>query len=141
MQVVFGIMITLLIIFIIYLLLIMPSLIIHNPAIAPFYKVLYAHRGLHDNESDAPENSLAAFQKAVDAGYGIELDIQLTKDKEVVVFHDYTLKRVCGEVGRVDEYTYEELKHFKLLKSEEKIPKLTEVLTVINGKEIRRAHV
>ena len=47
-------------------------------------KVYYAHRGLYDNISDAPENSLAAFQKAVDAGYGIELDVQMTADAEVL---------------------------------------------------------
>ena len=49
--------------------------------VKPFTGVLYAHRGLHDNESQAPENSMAAFQKAVDAGFGIELDVQLTKDR------------------------------------------------------------
>ena len=56
-------------------------------------KVYYAHRGLYDNISDAPENSLAAFQKAVDAGYGIELDVQMTADGKVVVVHDFNLKR------------------------------------------------
>ena len=59
-------------------------------------KVYYAHRGLHDNISDAPENSLAAFQKAVDAGYGIELDVQMTADGKVVVVHDFNLKRISG---------------------------------------------
>ena len=58
-------------------------------------KVYYAHRGLHDNISDAPENSLAAFQKAVDAGYGIELDVQMTADGKVVVADQW-----CGQRDR-----------------------------------------
>lgn len=70
---------------ILYLLLVSPKMI-HRADQKLFLKnVFYAHRGLFDNDSDAPENSLAAFQKAVDAGYGMELDIQLTKDDKVVV--------------------------------------------------------
>ena len=53
---------------------------------------IIAHRGMHSN---CPENSLMAFQKAVQKGYPIELDVQLTKDNEVIVFHDSTLKRMC----------------------------------------------
>lgn len=52
----------------------------------------YAHRGLHNNNSDAPENSAKAFLLAVEQNYGIELDVQLTKDEKVVIFHDVTLK-------------------------------------------------
>lgn len=96
--------------------------------------VLYAHRGLFDNDSDAPENSLKAFQKAVENGYGIEFDVQLSKDKIPVVFHDLSLKRVCGIVGNVCDYTVEELKQFKLKNSEETIPTLAEVLEVVGGK-------
>ena len=63
---------------------------------------LYAHRGLHDNKSAAPENSMAAFKKAVDGGYGIELDVQLTKDGVPVIFHDFTLARVARyEEGQI----------------------------------------
>ncbi len=118
---------------VIYLLLIMPR-IVGKPDMSPFLGRLYAHRGLHDNASEAPENSMAAFRKAVEAGYGIELDIQLTKDKEVVVFHDFTLERVCGAEGTVCDYTYEELQQFSLYASREKIPKFTEVLKLVNGK-------
>ena len=78
-----------------YLLAIMPR-IYKKPDMAPFQNWLYAHRGLHDNETDAPENSLKAFKKAVDGNFGIELDIQLTKDGIPVVFHDYSLKRIFG---------------------------------------------
>lgn len=97
----------------------------------------YAHRGLHDNAGDPPvrpENSMAAFAAAVEAGYGIELDIQLSRDRKMVVFHDDTLDRICGVHGRVDSFTYEELKHFPLLKSEEHIPLFTDVLELVDGK-------
>ena len=55
----------------------------------------YAHRGLHGN--GIPENSLAAFRLAAEAGCGIELDVQLSRDGEVMVFHDYTLTRMTGK--------------------------------------------
>ena len=100
----------------------------------PLYNVHYAHRGLFDNKSDAPENSLAAFKKAVDAGYGIELDVQLSKDDKLVVFHDATLKRVCGVDGNVWDYTLEELQQMKLLNSNETIPTFEQFLKVVNGK-------
>ncbi len=116
-----------------YLLLIMPR-IWDRPDMSPFKGWLYAHRGLHDNETDAPENSLPAFRKAVDAGFGIELDIQLTKDKQVVVFHDDTLERVCGAEGKVGDYTYAELQAFALCRSEARIPLFTEVLGLVDGK-------
>ena len=54
----------------------------------------YAHRGLHGD--GVPENSLEAFELACQAGFGIELDVQLSSDGEVVVFHDYTLNRMTG---------------------------------------------
>ncbi len=93
----------------------------------------YAHRGLFDNKSEAPENSLAAFRKAVDAGYGMELDVQLTKDDKLVVFHDATLKRMCGVEGNVWDYTLEELQQFHLADSNEKIPTFEEVLRLVDG--------
>lgn len=101
----------------------------------PFMKQkFYAHRGLFDNESDAPENSLTAFGKAVDAGYGIEMDVQLTKDDKLVVFHDATLKRMCGIEGNVWDYTLEELQQFRLAKSKERIPTFEEVLNLVAGR-------
>ncbi|WP_278335974.1 glycerophosphodiester phosphodiesterase [Pygmaiobacter massiliensis] len=100
----------------------------------PFYGRNYAHRGLHTKDKSVPENSLAAFRAAVEHGYGIELDIQLSKDGEVVVFHDDTLDRVCGVHGRVDAYTLEELRSFSLCGTEQRIPLLTEVFEVMDGK-------
>lgn len=97
-------------------------------------RVYYAHRGLHNNQTDAPENTLAAFQKAVDAGYGIELDVQLTKDGQVVVVHDFDLKRICSIDKDVDSYTYEELQQFPVYGSSQRIPLFTDVLAAVGGK-------
>lgn len=118
---------------VLYMLMIMPRLI-GRPNVKPFYHWMYAHRGLHDNQTEAPENSLPAFQKAVDAGFGIEMDIQLSKDGIPVVFHDFDLKRVCGVPGKVKDYTYEELKQFTLFDSRQRIPTLEEVLDLVNGR-------
>lgn len=115
-----------------YLLLIMPRML-GKPDTAGFCEWLYAHRGLHDNRSDAPENSLRAFEKAVDAGFGIELDIQLSRDRVPVVFHDYTLKRICGVEGKVEDYTFEELQKFRLCGSDQRIPKFEEALKLVDG--------
>lgn len=99
-----------------------------------FRGIFYAHRGFHDNTGDAPENSLLAFQRAVEKGYGIELDVQLTRDDVLVVFHDDTLERVCGQQGKIEDYTYAELEEFQLLHTSERIPKFENVLKVIDGK-------
>lgn len=118
---------------VLYLLLIMPR-IFRKPDTAAFERWLYAHRGLHDNRTDAPENSLRAFQRAVDAGFGIELDIRMTKDRIPVVFHDFTLKRICGAEGKVIDYTYEELQQFPLCGSDQRIPRFEEVLKLVDGR-------
>lgn len=97
-------------------------------------EIYYAHRGLHNNTGMAPENTLAAFSRAVKAGYGIELDIQLTKDEKVVVTHDFHLRRNCGTDKDVDELTYEELCEFPVFFSNERIPLLSDVLKLVDGK-------
>lgn len=118
---------------VLYLLAVMPRLG-HKEEQKKFMGVYYAHRGLHDNAGEAPENSLSAFGKAVKAGYGIEMDVQLTKDKVPVVFHDFTLERACGKDGKVCEYTWAELKEFRLFGSNQTIPRFEEVLAVVKGK-------
>lgn len=99
-----------------------------------FLNTYYAHRGLHDNASQAPENSMAAFRKAVEAGYGIEMDVQMSKDGIPVVFHDFTLKRICGREGKVCDYTWQELKTFRLCESGETIPRFEDVLNEVRGR-------
>ena len=100
----------------------------------PFKNRYFAHRGLYSRDGSVPENSIAAFKAATEAGYGIELDIQLSKDDEIVVFHDEDLKRVCGKEGKVIDYTLSELKELRLLDTEEQIPTISEVLNVVDGK-------
>jgi glycerophosphoryl diester phosphodiesterase len=89
-----------------------------------------AHRGLW-SYGGAPENSDAAFQAACAAGYGIELDVQLSADGEAMVFHDYTLERMCGVEGRLRDHTAAELRELRLAGTEEGIPTLAEVLTLV----------
>ncbi len=100
----------------------------------PFWHANIAHRGLHRKDGSLPENSLAAFTAACDAGYGIELDLRLCGDGEVVVFHDETLERLCGAPGRVDETPLEKLKQLPLLGGEQHIPTLREVLDKVQGR-------
>ena len=118
---------------VIYLFLVAPRMF-GKPDRSALMGVHYAHRGLFDNDSDAPENSLGAMRKAVEAGYGIEFDVQLSKDDVPVVFHDATLKRMCGVDGNVWDYTVEELQKMKLANSNETIPTLEQVLRVVDGK-------
>lgn len=92
----------------------------------------YAHRGLH--KRGLPENSCAAFDLACREGFGIELDVQLSRDGEVMVFHDYTLDRVVGREGKVSELDAEELKTLSLLGTQEKIPTFREVLSLVDGR-------
>lgn len=100
----------------------------------PFMYRNFAHRGLHKRDKSVPENSIAAFERASAKGYGMELDVQLSKDGEVVVFHDDTLNRVCGVDSRVDEKTYAELKKMSLCGTEETIPLFSEVLKTVRGR-------
>ncbi len=101
---------------------------------APFLGRNFAHRGLHSEDQSVPENSLKAFALAAEAGYGMELDVQLSKDGQVVVFHDDTLDRVCGVARRVDELDYAELKELPLFGTAERMPLFSEVLALVGGR-------
>lgn len=101
---------------------------------APFLGWNFAHRGLHRADRSVPENSLEAFRLAGEAGYGAELDVQLSKDGQVVVFHDDTLDRVCSVHGRVDAFPYEELRQMSLCGTEQHIPLFSRVLEVFGGR-------
>ena len=94
-----------------------------------FYGREYAHRGLHGGA--VPENSMTAFRLAVEEGYGVELDVQMTKDERLVVFHDATLTRMCGQEGFLRDYTYEELQNFRLGDTKEQIPLFSDVLETL----------
>lgn len=97
------------------------------------YGMKIAHRGLFNN-IDVPENSHRAFKNALDKNIPIELDVRLTKDKVLIVFHDANLKRLTGVNKLVSSLTYEEIKTLKLLNTTEPIPTFQEILSVINGK-------
>lgn len=92
-----------------------------------------AHRGLFDNQK-VPENSMKAFQKAIDKKIPIELDIQILKDDTLVVFHDDHLKRMTGYNKEITECTYEEINRLFLLSTNEKIPLFSDVLRQVSGK-------
>lgn len=127
-----GLLGALLLIFLIFLFLIKPRSPRNRPDTAAFVGVEYAHRGLHNK--NIPENSLRAFEGAVERGLGIELDIQLSKDGKVMVFHDFTLNRVAGIDGKVIDYTAEELGKMSLNGQPDGIPTLEQVLQTVDGK-------
>ena len=91
-----------------------------------------AHRGFH-NET-LPENSLGAFQNAIDNNYAIELDVQLLKDDTVAVFHDTKLARMTNKDGYIQNLTKEDLVKHKLLDTDYSIPTLEDVLKLVDGK-------
>lgn len=93
-----------------------------------------AHRGLHDRTKGRPENSLAAFAAAAEGGYPIELDVRLSRDGAVMVFHDERLDRLTQLEGRFDEFDRAALTDARLLGSDQSIPTLNEVLTTVAGK-------
>ncbi len=92
----------------------------------------YAHRGLY--RDGVPENSLTAFELAAERGFGIELDVQLSKDGKVMVFHDYDLSRMCGCEKKFCELTAEELAELSLGETDQKIPTFEQVLKLIDGR-------
>lgn len=91
----------------------------------------YAHRGLYS--ADAPENSLAAFRRAVDHGFGVELDVHLLSDGSLAVFHDSDLSRMTGRAGILEELTAAELPSCALAGTRETIPEFCEVLRLFAG--------
>lgn len=95
----------------------------------------FAHRGLHDESRGIIENTLPAFEAACARGYGIELDVQFSKDMQLVVFHDINLERVAGDSRRIYEVTLEELRQIPLMGVENaRIPTLEEALACVNGR-------
>lgn len=93
---------------------------------------VYGHRGFYNQEF--PENTLGSFARAINHGYGIECDVQLTKDHQVVVCHDFNLLRASGHDLEIDQYTYDELKQLPLFHTDYHLPLFEEVLEVVNGK-------
>ncbi len=103
-----------------------------HPGLEELRRWAYAHRGLHGN--GLPENSMAAFQAALEGGYGIELDLHLLKDGNLAVIHDSLLKRTTGAEGHIEDLTTEDLKAYRLEGTEETIPTFRQVLDLFSGK-------
>ena len=93
----------------------------------------YAHRGWHMKPA-VPENSLAAFRRALDKGWGAELDVHLLKDGTLAVFHDSDLRRCAGEEGDIEDLDREGLARLRLEGTEEPVPLFDEVLALFEGK-------
>ena len=103
-----------------------------NGDMKKFLNYKYAHRGFHGE--GAEENSFTAYERAIERGYGIEIDIRFSKEEELVVFHDATLERVCGVDKKVSDLTVAELKELRLGDTEDKIPTFSELLRFIDGR-------
>ncbi len=107
-----------------------------------FRNVWFAHRGLHEPADKSktgiciPENSLAAFKRAKEERLGVELDVQYTKDGQIVVFHDANLKRMCGVDIKVADLTYEELRQYSLEGTDERIPLFKDVLELLEDRPL-----
>lgn len=93
---------------------------------------LFAHRGSFDNEAGIPENSIPAFERAIANGYGIELDVHITADNVPVVFHDESLKRMCGVDKMIEQCPYDEIHGLFLLDTDIEVPTLLQVLEVVD---------
>lgn len=104
------------------------------PLPAEFLRLPIAHRALHDRKAGRIENSPAAVRAAVEAGYGIEIDLQLSKDGVAMVFHDDELDRLTAEKGPVAHRTAAELGRIGLKGGEDRIPTLAEVLELVGGR-------
>jgi glycerophosphoryl diester phosphodiesterase len=98
-----------------------------------FLETPIAHRALHDIGQGVPENGPTAVGRAVRAGYGIEIDVQLSADGRAVVFHDYMLERLTRAVGPVASRSAQELADLTLTGSEDRIPTLAQVLQIVDG--------
>lgn len=105
-----------------------------HPAWEVLRRYRYAHRGLHDETRGIPENSLTAFRRAAERGYGAELDVHLTRDGSLVVIHDDSLLRTAGVDVDVSSLTAEQLSQYRLEGTQEKIPFLEEVLPLFEGR-------
>ena len=106
-----------------------------RPALPPaFLHRPLAHRGYHAVKEGRPENSRAAFRAALAAGYGIELDVQVSRDGQAMVFHDEALLRLTGVAGLVADRDAADLGKIALLGGDEGIPTLPQVLALVGGR-------
>jgi len=106
-----------------------------NPRLPPeFLNQPIAHRALHDKAAGRPENSRAAILAAIEHGYGIEIDLQLSADAQAMVFHDYDLARLTGHSGTVRQLASQDLGGITLSGGADGIPGFVEVLQLVDGR-------
>ena len=106
----------------------------NHPSWAALEHRRYAHRGLHCSADSVPENSLAAFRRAIRHGYGAELDVHLMKDGKLAVIHDASLLRTAGADVEIEDLTAEALEQYPLEGTEQRIPLLEEVLPLFTDR-------
>ena len=99
-----------------------------------FKRIPFAHRGLHDLNDGRPENSRASIRAAIATGYGIEMDLQISRDGRAMVFHDYDLRRLTGAKGPIQQRDAAELEQIPLIGDEEGIPTFAEILKLVAGR-------
>lgn len=106
-----------------------------TPPLPPEFLITpLAHRGLHDRARGRPENTRAAVRAAVEAGYGVEIDVQPSSDGQAMVFHDEYLGRLTGQSGEIAHRTAAELGELRVMGSDETVPTLREVLDIVAGR-------
>jgi glycerophosphoryl diester phosphodiesterase len=110
----------------------MPSSPSRQAKLEALFAKPFAHRGLHGR--GIVENSPSAFRAAIDAGHGIELDVQVSADGEAIVFHDYDLSRLAGADGKLADLPAAAISAHRLTGNDEAIPTLAEVLALIGGR-------
>ena len=94
----------------------------------------YAHRGYHDKPT-IPENSMPAFRRAIEHGWGAELDVHLLRDGTLAVFHDSDLKRCANVEGQIEDLDLEGLRKLRLEGTDEQVPLFDDVLALFEGKQ------
>ena len=99
-----------------------------------FLQAPLAHRTLHDVRAGRPENSLSGARAAIAAGYGLEIDVQMSSDGVPMVFHDDVLQRLTRHVGRVRDFDAATLGQMRLTWGDETIPTLAAFLALVDGR-------
>ena len=125
--------IILLAVLLLFLFLICPSLRRH-PERKNAEGMFIAHRGLHSVFENTPENSMAAFDRAIELGFAIEMDVHITSDDKLIVFHDDDLERMCSVSGKPEDKTLEELTALRLAGTEYTIPSFEDFLKRVDGR-------
>lgn len=105
-----------------------------NKEIEWLIDIKIAHRGLHYLEKGIPENTIAAFSKAIEKSIAIELDVHILKDNNIIVFHDDTLNRCCNINKKIKDLTIKDIKEVKLFNTEHKISTFSDVLDYIDAR-------